>query len=183
MTENALRWILPSIMPDERAAASYQTLGAKLRVLFAAFFICATLSGCGMFGAQREIIKADYDVEITDPSIKRLTDVTANIKLVASGTFTPGTYVIGKTPVSIAPNTHFDLKLSVPVSDPKVISTHDATGTFSVNRPISVMAVPVPLTISLYKGTVSGEVDLVRGLAAFFVNLLQVGVISGDTHR
>lgn len=183
MTENALRWILPSLMPDERAAASYQTLGAKLRVLFAAFFMCATLSGCGMFGAQREIIKADYDVEITDPSIKRLTDVTANIKLVASGTFTPGTYVIGKTPVSIAPNTHFDLKLSVPVSDPKVISTHDATGTFSVNRPISVMAVPVPLTISLYKGTVSGEVDLVRGLAAFFVNLLQVGVISGDTHQ
>jgi hypothetical protein len=141
------------------------------------------VSGCGNFGVHREEIKADYDVEITDPSIKRLTDVTANIKLVASGTFTPGTYVIGKTPVAIAPNTHFDLKLSLPVNDPKVISTHNATGTFSVNRPISVMAVPVPLTISLYKGTVSGEVDLVRGLAAFFVNLLQVGVISGDTHQ
>ncbi len=143
-----------------------------------------TFSACSMFGIhKKEAIKADYDVEITDPSMKRITDITSSIKLNASGVFTPGTYLIGKTPVAIAPNTSFELKLAVPVTDPKVISTREATGTFSVSQPISVMAVPVPLTISLYKGTVSGEVDLVRGLGAFFVNLLQVGVISGDTHQ
>lgn len=183
MTENALRWILPSLMPDIQTAITSQSFGARLRAFLTCLFLCTTLTSCGILNAHREVIKADYDVEITDPSVRRLTDVTANIKLVASGTFTPGTYVIGKTPVAIAPDTHFDLKLSLPVNDPKVISTRDATGTFSVNRPISVMAVPVPLTISLYKGTVSGEVDLVRGMAAFFVNLLQVGVISGDTHQ
>lgn len=142
------------------------------------------LTGCSNFGFHpRQEIKANYDVAVTDPSIKRLTEVTSNVKLVASGIFTPGTYVFGKAPISIAPNTHFSLQLSMPVTDSKVISTKEATGTFSVDRPISVMAVPVPLTISLYKGTVSGEVDLVRGMAAFFVNLLQVGVISGDTHH
>lgn len=153
-------------------------------VLLAFVLTSAMISGCGMFGlSKKEVIKADYDVEITDPSIRRITDITSNIKLVATGVFTPGTYLIGKTPVAIAPNTNFEVKLSLPVTDPKVISTHDATGTFSVSRPISVMAVPVPLTISLYKGTVSGEMDLARSIAAFFVNLLQVGVISGDTHQ
>lgn len=143
-----------------------------------------TFSACSMFGLnKKEVIKADYEVEITDPSMKRITEITTNIKLNATGVFAPGTYLIGKTPVAIAPNTSFELKLALPVTDPKVISTHDATGTFTVSQPISVMAVPIPLTISLYKGTVSGELDLVRGLAAFFVNLLQVGVISGDTHQ
>ncbi len=153
-------------------------------VLVAFIFSSAMISGCGMLElTKKEVIKADYDVEITDPSIRRITDITSNIRLVASGVFAPGTYLIGKTPVAIAPNTSFEVKLSLPVTDPKLISTHDATGTFSVSQPISVMAVPVPLTISLYKGTVSGEMNLARSIAAFFVNLLQVGVISGDTHQ
>lgn len=153
-------------------------------VLLALIFTSVMISGCGMFGlTKKEVIKADYEVEITDPSIRRITDITSNIKLVASGVFAPGTYMIGKTPVAISPNTSFELKISLPVTDPKVISTHDATGTFSVSQPISVMAVPVPLTISLYKGTVSGEMDLARGISAFFVNLLQVGVISGDASQ
>ncbi|MBC7998274.1 MAG: hypothetical protein IAF58_10040 [Leptolyngbya sp.] len=146
--------------------------------------IAMMLAGCGtIFAPKKELVKADYDVEVTDPNIKRLTEVTSNIKLVASGEFTPGTYIIGKMPVSIPPQTKFELNIAVPVANPSVISTHDATGTLTVSREISVMAVPVPLNISLHHGTVSGEVDLVRGLSAFFVNILQVGVISGDTRQ
>lgn len=168
---------VPSIM----RSISVRSTVSMLMVLL---LTSVTFSACSMFGLnKKEVIKADYEVEITDPSMKRITEVTTNIKLNATGVFTPGTYLIGKTPVAIAPNTSFELKLSLPVTNPKVISTHDATGTFTVSQPISVMAVPIPLTISLYKGTVSGELDLVRGLAAFFVNLLQVGVISGDTHQ
>lgn len=158
------------------------SLAPVARTILAFSLVCTMVAGCGAFH-HKETIAVDYDVEVTDPSVKRLTEVTSNIRLVASGVFTPGTYTIGKTPVSIPPNTSFELKISLPVTNPKVISAKDATGTFSVSRPISVMAVPVPLTISLYKGTVSGEFDLVRGMAAFFVNLLQVGVISGDTHQ
>jgi hypothetical protein len=161
---------------------SFVFMAASVQTMLAILLTCTILSSCG-FLQHREAIKVDYEVQVTDPSVKRLTEVTSSIRLVASGEFTPGTYTIGKTPVSIPPNTSFELKLAMPVTDPKVISAHDATGTFTVSRPISVMAVPVPLTISLYKGTVSGEVDLVRGLAAFFINLLQVGVISGDTHQ
>lgn len=156
--------------------------GLFARALLSLLLTCTMLSSCSALH-HREEITVNYNVDVTDPSVKRLTEVTSSIRLMASGVFTPGTYIIGKTPVSIPPNTSFELKLAMPVTDPHVISTKDATGTFSVSRPISVMAVPVPLTISLYKGTVSGEVDLVRGLAAFFVNLLQVGVISGDTHQ
>lgn len=146
--------------------------------------VAITLAGCGnTFAPKKELVKADYDVEVTDPNIKRLTEVTSNIKLVASGEFTPGTYIIGKTPVSIPPQTKFELNIAVPVANPSVISTKDATGTLSVNREISVMAIPVPMNISMHHGTVSGEVDLVRGLSAFFVNILQVGVISGDTRQ
>ncbi|HNB24671.1 MAG TPA: hypothetical protein PKZ32_19785, partial [Candidatus Melainabacteria bacterium] len=153
---------------------------ARLTRIFVVLTLTLLLAGCNSLHPRQEI-SVNYDVEVTDPSVKRLTEVTSNIRLVATGVFTPGTYTIGKTPVSIPPNTSFELKLAMPVTNPKVISAKDATGTFSVSRPISVMAVPVPLTISLYKGTVSGEMDLVRGMAAFFVNLLQVGVISGDT--
>lgn len=155
---------------------------ARLTRILAVFALTILLAGCNSLHPRQEI-SVNYDVEVTDPSVKRLTEVTSSIRLVATGVFTPGTYTIGKTPVSIPPNTSFELKLAMPVSNPKVISARDATGTFCVSRPISVMAVPVPLTISLYKGTVSGEMDLVRGMAAFFVNLLQVGVISGDTHQ
>lgn len=152
------------------------------RFLLAVLLASSMFCGCSMLH-HREAITVNYEVQVTDPSIKRLTEVTSNIRLVASGVFTPGTYSFGNTLVSIPPNTSFDLKLAMPVTNPSFISTRDATGTFSVSRPISVMGVPVPLTISLYKGTVSGEVDLVRGIAAFFVNLLQVGVVSGDTHQ
>ena len=61
-----------------------------------------------------------------------------------------------------------------------VISTAKATGTLVTSNQISFNAIPVPKVIDMNKGTVSADVDLARSVGAFFINLIQVGSMSGD---
>ncbi len=146
--------------------------------------LLCTLSLCGCGGKQaastEQKIDINYQVKIEDPDIKRLTTVTQVVDISASGNFAAGTYMVKNSLVSIPPNTKFQLKLRLPIDNPDVVSTANATGTLSTNNQISFNTLPIPKVIDLDKGTVSGDVDLARSVGAFFINLIQVGSISGD---
>lgn len=151
--------------------------------IFILVLLC-TLSLCGCTGKQagstQQEIDINYQVKIEDPDIKRLTTVTQGVDIAASGNFSAGTYMVKNSLVSIPPNTKFQLKLRLPIDNPDVISTANATGTLSTNNQISFNTIPIPKVIDLNKGTVSGDVDLARSIGAFFINLIQVGSLSGD---
>lgn len=152
-------------------------LAAKTIVLL---LIMAFISGCGQAPAQKRIMKAEIDVRVIDPVLKELIDVTSRINIVVSGEFSPGTYLIEKTSLTFAPNTKFLLKLSLPINDLSVIHNRNASGTLWTSQPFSVNAIAVPQTITLAGGTVSGDVDLVRSMGVFFLQLLQAAPIVGD---
>ena len=137
------------------------------------------VGGCSEHRKEPEI-KAGFEVKVQDPDIRRFTDVTSNIEIVASGAFKPGTFFIKNSLVSIPPDTQFNLSLSLPIDNPAVISTANASGELWTSNQLSFNAVPVPKTIELRQGTVSGHVDLARSVGAFFLNLIQVGAVSGD---
>lgn len=90
-------------------------------------------AGCTRLLPQQHTINAAYDVKVTDPVIKLFTDVTDNVNIAVSGEFRPGTYLLNKTPVTFAPDTQFKLKLLLPINDPGVIHTRDATGSLWTN--------------------------------------------------
>lgn len=144
--------------------------------------VCSvSVTGCtSQQASTKQQIKANFDVKVEDPSIKRLTNVTEKVQVIASGDFENGTYFIKNSVVSIPPKTTFQLNLTLPIENPDVVSTANAVGTFSTNNQISFNTVPVPREIKLDKGTVSGEVDLARTMGAFFVNMIQVGAMSSD---
>lgn len=145
-------------------------------------FCTMSLTGCTgkQAGSMEHKIDINYQVKIDDPNIKRLTNVTQSVDIVAAGDFATGTYLVKNSLVSIPPDTKFQLKLKLPIDNPDVISTANATGTLSTNNQISFNTIPIPKVIDFEKGTVSGDVDLARSIGAFFINLIQVGSLSGD---
>lgn len=152
-----------------------------LTLLVCASLLTLPLAGCSFFKAPlKHAIKADYDVPVVDADLRKLTDVTASMDMTASGQFKPGTYLINGVPVSFPADTTFQLELSLPIDDPKVISTREARGTLTTSRQWSVNGLPAPSRVFLDRGTVSGEVDLVRTLGAFFFDLIQPGTVDGD---
>jgi len=149
----------------------------------AVFLFCAILvSGCSPPKAASDHPKIDakVQVKVEDPNIKRFTNITSNAQVVASGNFAAGTYFVKNSVVSIPPDTTFQLNLKLDIDDPNVISTAEASGTLTTNNQISFNTIPVPKTIDLNKGTVSGDVDLARSIGAYFFNLIQVGSVSDD---
>jgi hypothetical protein len=145
----------------------------------AMLFVVLT-SGCGPSKPAEQKIAANFVVKVEDPAILRLTNVTSNVEIVASGDFSSGTFFIKNSLVSIPPDTKFQVNLKLPIDDPNVISTARATGTLVTSNQISFNAIPVPKIIDMNKGTVSADVDLARSVGAFFLNLIQVGSMSGD---
>lgn len=167
MTREFLRW---------------QWRGAFLNYLIVGLCCILVINGCGCnIGRDGQtVIKADFVVRVKDPDIRRLTDITENVEIGATGAFEPGTFIVNNSLVSIPPDTKFRLLLNMPIRDPSVISTHEATGTLSTTQQISVNAFPIPKVIELRKGSVAGQMNLARTVAAFFLNLVQVGSVSGD---
>lgn len=131
-------------------------------------------------GVQKQTISAAMSVPVNDPVIRRLTDATSSIDIVADGEFNPGNYHVNNMLVTIAPNTRFNLKLSLPIKDPAAISTKLATGSFTCSENLTINTIPVPKSIELTKGNVSAEVDLVHSMTAFLVSLLQASGESND---
>lgn len=160
-----------------RIIKTKQNLSRCLCILLMFSFVF--IGGCADNRKEPEI-KAGFEVKVQDPDIRRFTDVTSNIEIVASGTFKPGTFFLKNSLVSIPPGTQFNISLSLPIDNPAVISTANASGELWTSNQLSFNAVPVPKTIELKQGTVSGHVDLARSVGAFFLNLIQVGAISGD---
>jgi hypothetical protein len=150
-------------------------MAARLISSYLLVVVLALLFGCSHQAVQKHSINAAYDVKVNDPQLRQLTDVTQNVDIVATGEFTPGTFVFKKTSVTFDPGTMFKLTVSLPIDDPSMIHTRDATGSLWTSQQIRVNGMPVPQTIDLNKGSVSVEVDLVRSLGAFFVALLQKG--------
>ncbi|CAN5379110.1 hypothetical protein BH11CYA1_BH11CYA1_22750 [soil metagenome] len=140
-----------------------------------------SLTACGQKAvSQRHTISAALAVPVTDLVIRRLTEITSKIDIVADGEFNPGNYQINNMLVTIQPNTAFHLKLSLPIKDPSSISTTLATGSFETTQPMSVNTIPVPKEIQITEGKVSAEIDLVRTISAFLVGLLQASGESSD---
>lgn len=151
-----------------------------LTYLVVAFFLLS-LTACTQKNVmQRHTISAAVAVPVTDSVIRRLTDITSSIDIVADGEFNPGNYQINNMLVSIQPNTSFHLKLALPIKDPSSISTTFATGSFETTQPLSVNSIPVPKAIDLTEGKVSAEIDFVRTISAFLVGLLQASGESSD---
>jgi len=138
-----------------------------------------SLGGCTKKPTEPEI-RTNFEVKVQDPDIRRFTDVTRNLEIVASGKFKAGTYLLRNTVVSIPPDTDFHISLSLPIKNPAVVSTATASGELWTSNQLSFNAIPVPKSIELKEGTVSGHVDLARSVGAFFLNLIQVGAMSGD---
>lgn len=160
-----------------RITKTKQNLSRCLCILLMFSFVF--VGGCANTRKEPEI-KAGFEVKIQDPDIRRFTNVTSNLEIVASGVFKPGTFFIKNSLVSIPPDTQFNISLSLPIENPAVLSTAKASGELWTSNQLSFNAVPVPKTIELKQGTVSGHVDLARSVGAFFINLIQVGAISGD---
>jgi len=139
------------------------------------------LTACGnRVAVEKRTIKAAVDVPVRDPVIRKLTEVTSNIDIVADGEFNPGSYQFKSMVVAIQPNTRFHLSLTLPIKNPASISTTLATGSFSTTEIISINGIPVPKTIDLTEGKVSAEIDLARSITAFFFSILQASGESTD---
>ncbi len=155
--------------------------GPYVYILLLSIFITLYSGGCSLSNSiNQQKLKAEIGVKVEDADIRRLTNITNNVEIVATGEFASGTFFVNNFVVSIPPKTRFNLSLNLPIDDPLYISTEKAKGALRTSNQISVNTVPVPKTVELRRGEVSGQVDFARSMGAFFINLLQVGVVSGD---
>lgn len=136
------------------------------------------LTGCST--AARHTINASIDVPVTDKHLKQITQATEKADISATGEFASGVFFINNAPITIPKNTTFVLKLTLPIKDPSVVSTKDATGSLWTSNQISIAAVPAPQMIEFKEGEVSAELNLARSMAAFIFNLIQVSNKTGE---
>ncbi|HND70284.1 MAG TPA: hypothetical protein PL112_25965, partial [Candidatus Obscuribacter sp.] len=134
------------------------------------------LGGCAPSDfAVKQKVSTVLDVPVTQPDLKHLLAVTSKMQIVASGQFAPGNYWSHKKQLSFAPDTSFQVNLEMPVENPEILSTRNATGFLATSKEFAVNAVPVPKNIQLVEGKLTGEVEYGKWLGAFLVNLLQLG--------
>ncbi len=149
--------------------------------IFALIFICGLTACSNPFTrVEKQTLNAAVDVPVTDPVVRRLTEVTSSIDIMADGEFNAGTYQFKNMLVAVQPNTRFHLNLTLPIKNAALISTNKATGSFSTTEIIAINGIPVPKEIDLEEGKVSAQFDLARSMAAFFFSLLQAGTESND---
>ncbi len=130
-------------------------------------------SSCTEVKPQKQTVKANISIKVEDPVIRRITAITDRFDLEASGKFKGGSFMVNDKKLTFAPDTTFTLKLTLPIDDPKVISTKNATGELTTSQPISVNGIPAPDHLILKKGTVTGDVDIVRTIGIFIFNVLE----------
>ena len=160
-------------------------------LIYLAYFSCIStcalvITGCSpnhLAALPKQNVAATFDIKVTDPELRNLTNVMSNVELEATGSFKEGHYLLNNTVISIPANTTFKLSLSLPIDNPAVVSTRNAEGYLWTSQSIGVNTVPVPQKILLEKGKVSAEIDLGRTLAAFMFNLLQVAPEGENLHQ
>ncbi|HEY9734288.1 MAG TPA: hypothetical protein V6C89_20420 [Drouetiella sp.] len=138
------------------------------------------LSSCTQVKPQRQTVKADIRIKVEDPVVQRITAITDRFDLEASGKFKGGSFMVRDKTLKFAPDTTFTLKLTLPIEDPKVISTKGATGELVTSQPISINGIPAPEKLILKKGTVTGDVDIVRTIGIFIFNVLENQNVSDE---
>ena len=129
--------------------------------------------GCAEIKPQKQTVKADVRIKVEDPVVRRITAITDRFDLEASGKFKGGSFMVRDKTMKFAPDTTFTLKLTLPIDDPNIISTKGATGELTTSQPISVNGIPAPEKLILKKGTVTGDVDIVRTIGIFIFNVLE----------
>jgi len=148
---------------------------------------CLSLTACSvdnLIGSvkqlpQKQTVAAEVALPVKQPDLKNLLSVSSKIKIVASGSFKPGSYWSNGKQLSFSPDTNFEVDVEMPVESADSISTRSATGFLRTSKEFSVNALPVPKEIQLKEGKASGEVEFGKWLGAFFVNLLQLASNDG----
>lgn len=145
---------------------------------FTAFLVAAfscILSGCGMFpqmGTSKPSIPAVFSVQVTDPAVRRLLEAAQKVEVVARGRLRPGNYQVRGRTITISKPTDFRLSMSLPVDNPAVISTEHASGQLWTSSSLTVVGVPLPQTIELKDGKATSDIDLLRLLGTYFLNVI-----------
>ncbi|HEY9678566.1 MAG TPA: hypothetical protein V6C76_11185 [Drouetiella sp.] len=146
---------------------------SRIMCVVASALLFATACSNTTVKPQKQTVKADVAIKIDDPVLRRITAVTDRFELEASGKFKGGTFAVRDKTLKFQPGTTFKLKLTLPITDPSVISTKYATGELITSAPIAVGGIPAPEKLVLEKGKVSGELDLVRTIGIFIFNVLE----------
>lgn len=169
--------MLPSRFNSQIGAqAGAQALLSGLSILVLVIGQVFALTSCKKEVAEeKHTVATALDVKVTQPDLIHLLAVTNKITLQASGKFASGSFWVGHNQITFLPGTEFKVNMVLPIDNANTISTKHATGALWTSQQISVNALPVPQSIVLVEGKASGEVELGRWLASFFVNLLQLG--------
>jgi len=143
--------------------------------------LATLLSSCSEIAPPRkESIAANFSIQVKDPEIRRLTDVTQSFEVAASGEFNPGFYTIKGTPLKIEEGTTFKFQLSLPIKDPEKINVGSATGMLWTSKALQAHGAPLPKMTELGDGKVTGQIDLIPTIGVFLFNMLQRQVLGED---
>ncbi len=157
----------------DSADRTFHQQTAWIRQLVTLMSCLLLYGGCAEVKPQKQTVKADISIKVEDPVVRRITTITDRFDLEASGKFKGGSFMVNDKKLTFAPDTTFTLKLTLPIDDPKVISTKYATGELTTSQPISVNGIPAPESLILKKGTVTADVDIVRTIGIFIFNVLE----------
>lgn len=147
---------------------------SALRVWIAAVAVLVMASGCSQIvPPKRQVIPAVVKMKITDPVLLDLAKATESVELVASGEFAPGNYDIKGIPLKVNEGTTFSLRLKTPIKNPNYLSAEDADGRLSTSQPLIIKGFSVPQAIELKDGKAIGDVDILKTVANFMLNVLE----------
>lgn len=145
---------------------------------FTAFIVAAltcVLTGCSLFpqlNTSKPTIPAVFSVKVTDPAVHRLLEAAQKVEVVARGRLRPGNYQVRGRSITVNKPTDFRLTMSLPVDNPEVISTEHASGQLWTSDSLLVVGVPLPQTIELKDGKATSDIDLLRLLGTYFLNVI-----------
>lgn len=154
--------------------AARQYVASCFTAFVTAALLCG-LSGCSMFpqlNTSKPVIPAVFSVKVSDPSVRRLLEAAQKVEVVARGRLRPGNYQVRGRTVTINKITDFRLTMSLPVDNPAVISTEHASGQLWTSSSVLVVGVPLPQTIELKDGKATSDIDLLRLLGTYFLNVI-----------
>ncbi|CAN5469757.1 hypothetical protein BH10CYA1_BH10CYA1_49560 [soil metagenome] len=163
----------PSPRDIDSPVRTFQRRTAWPRQIVTLMSCLLLFGGCAEVKPQKQTVKAVISIRVEDPVVRRITAITDRFDLEASGKFKGGSFTVNDKKLTFAPDTTFTLKLTLPIEDPKVISTKYATGELTTSQPISVNGIPAPEHLVLKKGTVTADVDIVRTIGIFIFNVLE----------